>query len=94
MPDVHNNCADAADPVWQRFVTVHREDQDLLNNEFPRTSAFRPIVSNYQGNSQAVITHPKGEAERYARQVGNTLSAIVLLGTFTSLTHPFIDFMV
>lgn len=53
--------------VWQRFITVHREDQDLLLNEFGKQSSSRSIVSNYQGNPQTVITHPKGEAERYAR---------------------------
>jgi hypothetical protein len=56
--------------LWQRFVTTFREDQDLLVKEFADRSKgynFRPIVSNYQGNPQAVITHPKGEAQQYAR---------------------------
>ncbi|KAA6420293.1 MAG: structural maintenance of chromosomes 5 [Trebouxia sp. A1-2] len=56
--------------LWQRFVTTFREDQDLLVKEFADKTKgynFRPIVSNYQGNPQAVITHPKGEAQQYAR---------------------------
>ncbi|KAL0040483.1 hypothetical protein WJX77_008439 [Trebouxia sp. C0004] len=56
--------------LWQRFVTTYREDQDLLVKEFAEKNKgynFRPIVSNYQGNPQAVITHPKGEAQQYAR---------------------------
>ena len=56
--------------LWQRFVTTFREDQDLLVSEFADASkgyGFRPIVSNYQGNPQAVITHPKGDAQQYAR---------------------------
>jgi hypothetical protein len=56
--------------LWQRFVTTFREDQDLLVKEFADKNKgynFRPIVSNYQGNPQAVITHPKGEAQQYAR---------------------------
>ncbi|KAL3130540.1 hypothetical protein ABBQ38_008351 [Trebouxia sp. C0009 RCD-2024] len=58
--------------VWQRFVTVFREDQDLINNHFASQPGsghgrpFCPIVSNYTGNPQTVITHPKGEAQKYA----------------------------
>lgn len=56
--------------LWQRFVTTFREDQDLLVKEFADKNKgynFRPIVSNYQGNPQTVITHPKGEPQQYAR---------------------------
>lgn len=67
--------------VWQRFVTMFREDQDMINNHFASQQSsgqgrpFRPIVSNYTGNPQAVITHPKGDAQQYER----CCSCIVLL---------------
>ena len=54
--------------LWQRFVTVHEEDQNMLVEE-GRKWSFRPIVSNYQGNSQAVITHQRGDARQYERHV-------------------------
>ena len=59
--------------VWQRFVTVYREDRDLITSHFASQASsgqgkpFRPIVSNYTGNPQAVITHPRGEAQQYER---------------------------
>ena len=67
----HHGC-DAVN-VWQRFVTVFREDQDLISNYFANQPSsgqrkpFRPIVSNYTGNPQTVITHPRGEAQQYER---------------------------
>ena len=56
----------AAVSIWQRFVTIHQEDQDLLVQEAKKWR-FRPIISNYQGNTQTVITHPKGDARQFAR---------------------------
>ena len=74
--------------IWQRFVTVHQEDQDLLVQEAKKWR-FRPIISNYQGNAQAVITHPKGDARQFARsvaiRVSGTSTCSARLAVFTSM---------
>ena len=65
--------------LWQRFVTLHREDQDLITSHFSsQPGQFCPIVSNYAGNPQAVITHPKGEAQQYERyKTGSWLTWLI-----------------
>lgn len=76
------------DNLWQRFVTVHQEDQDLLTQEAKKWK-FRPIISNYQGNPQAVITHPKGAAKEFTRQARTAaLHAFVHAQGYLVVVHP------
>lgn len=58
---------DFAGDLWSRFVTEFPEDQDLLAQESGKRFNFRPIVTNYSGNTQEVIRHRLGEASTFAQ---------------------------
>lgn len=52
--------------MWQRFVTVFHEDQDLLR-KLARDRDYRGLFcTNYTGNTSAPLQHPDGRAEDYA----------------------------
>ena len=50
-----------------RFITQHEEDQAQLQKDAKEHFRLRIIVTNYRGNAQQVLSHPKGEASAYAR---------------------------
>ena len=51
-----------------RFVTVHREDQDLLCEQARRLGHYQPITTNYTGDPAAPIQHWAGTATMHARR--------------------------
>lgn len=53
--------------LWSRFVTEFREDQDLLAKESQQRFNFRPIITNYAGNTQETIKHRLGESSTFAQ---------------------------
>ena len=57
-----------AGTVWVRFVTVHREDQDLLRDEARRMGHYQPITTNYTGDPAAPIQHFAGTATMHGRR--------------------------
>ena len=57
----------SAGDLWSRFVTEFPEDQDLLAQESAKRFNFRPIITNYSGNTQEVIRHRLGEASTFAQ---------------------------
>lgn len=58
-----------AGDLWSRFVTEFPEDQDLLSKESFSRFKFRPIVTNYSGNTQDVIRHRLGDASNFSQSV-------------------------
>ena len=57
--------------VWTFFVTETKEDQQLLIDTFRNNRqqwAYRPNVACFEGNANAPITHPKGEARQFSRR--------------------------
>ncbi|KAL4440548.1 hypothetical protein ABPG75_003549 [Micractinium tetrahymenae] len=74
----HMQCLEGqvAATTWNRFVTHFNEDQDLLNAEF-KALGFQPAISNFTGNPDAPISHPRGEAGSFARYgISQTLDQV------------------
>ena len=59
-----------AGTVWVRFVTVFREDQDLLRDSARRLGHYQPITTNFGGDPTAPIPHRLGTAAELARCTG------------------------
>lgn len=60
-----------AGTVWVRFVTVFREDQDLLRDSARKLGHYQPITTNYGGDPTAAIPHRLGTAAELARCTGS-----------------------
>ena len=71
VPRLPHPCADN---LWSRFVVLEVDDQKTLvnmsdgsNNARQRPwGNFRPVVTQYGGNTSQPITHPEGDASKYA----------------------------
>lgn len=78
-PDpLHVRCLEqqVAANVWSFFVTQHKDDHDLLEEECKRFN-FRPSVACYKGDPHEPIRHPRGEASEYARYgISQTLDCV------------------
>ncbi|KAK9813986.1 hypothetical protein WJX73_007994 [Symbiochloris irregularis] len=63
--------------VLSRFVTQNQGDQQLLQQEMERKN-LRVAVTNWPGNAQQVLSHPKGDASKYASYgVTHTLDEVI-----------------
>lgn len=70
-----------AGTVWVRFVTVHREDQDLLRDEARRMGHYQPITTNYTGDPAAPIQHRAGSAASHARRAHHSAATSFMSGS-------------
>ena len=64
-------------------MVQYREDQQAILTHFEqlkqvRGNTYRPTVAHYEGNAQAPITHPKGDASKFARS-GLTIETVRVL---------------
>ena len=51
--------------LWARFVVEKPEDQDTLIKESKFHCKFEPSITCFNGNTEAPILHPHGEASQY-----------------------------
>ena len=56
-----------ADGMLARFVVQTREDLELVQQDARSQFNLRITATNFAGNAQQVLTHPKGDASKYAR---------------------------
>ena len=56
-----------ADGLLARFVVQTREDLALLQQDAKGQFDLRITATNFAGNAQQVLTHPRGDASRFAR---------------------------
>jgi chromosome segregation ATPase len=64
--------------VWMSyFVVLHQEDQDLLRQEVPQATGYRPNVAAFAGDVNAPLSHQYGTSSEYARfGIVNTLDEV------------------
>ncbi|KAG7670314.1 hypothetical protein Ndes2437A_g04826 [Nannochloris sp. 'desiccata'] len=64
--------------VWMSyFVVLHQEDQDLLRQEVPAATNYRPNVAVFFGDVNAPLTHQLGTSSQFARYgIVNTLDEV------------------
>ena len=54
-----------ADNMWQRFVTLFHEDQDLLRKAAHEKGYRGLFCTNYTGSTTSPLQFPDGTADQY-----------------------------